>query len=82
MRAASAGDYCLTWDPAQVARDPAIAVFDWGLSGAGVKNANFFVLPDGGEQCPDGVLEVQTFDATDGTSSVPSDVIEFNVLVP
>ena len=76
------GIYCLTWDPAQVARDPGIAVFDWGLSAAGVRNANFFVLPDGGDGCPPGDLTVETLDATSGTPSVPSDGIEFNVLVP
>ena len=80
---AGVGIYCLTWDPAQVARDPVIAVFDWGLSSNVVRDANFFVLPDGGDQCPDGVLEVQTVDATDTTAPLPrSDGIEFNVLVP
>ena len=80
---AGVGVYCLAWDPAQVARDPVIAVFDWGQSAAVVRDAQFFVLPDGGDQCPDGVLEVQTFDATDQTAPLPrSDLIEFNVLVP
>jgi hypothetical protein len=80
---AGTGVYCLTWDPAQVARDPVIAVFDWGLSSSGVRDANFSVLPDGGAQCPTGVLEVQTLDATDTTAPLPpSDGIEFNVLVP
>jgi hypothetical protein len=78
---AGPGFYCLTWDPAQVARDPVIAVFDRTQSAGAVDDANFFVYPDGGGTCPTGELEVQTYNQTGG-ADMRSDGIAFNVLVP